>query len=75
MMIALVLMAWLGCAAISYGFLVAVYQGHFPELAEEDRVKDRIVSGMISILGGPPGLIAVVIFSYAVTGFKYGWRM
>ena len=70
-MIEILIVAWMVCGVAGYGFIVADMQGAFPELAYEDRVKDRIFAGVLALLG-PCCLIGSLI---SADFRKYGWML
>lgn len=48
-----VVVFWVVCSVLSYGFMFGMFQREFPTLAEEDYRRDMIFSAITSIIGGP----------------------
>ncbi len=58
------------CSVLAYGITFAYFQGEFPELAEKQRLIDRIFSVVVAVFG-PIGLLTTYIWSDFA---KHGWR-
>ena len=63
------LVFWVVCGILNYGFEVAYFQGEYPKIAQENKVTDRVFAG-IGSLAGPCALFANAIFC----GFRHGFR-
>lgn len=67
--------SWLTSAAIGYGFIVAALQRRYPELAHQDRFKDRAVAAAGVLVSGPASFLAILLVWGFPTGFRHGWRL
>ena len=79
LILAMAIVAWLGCSVVSFGTSFGYYQGKFHEIAEETRHSDLVVCSALSLFG--PFALGGFFASYVVHNgdfnmFKYGlkWR-
>ena len=69
-MIEFIILFWVLCSILVYGFQFAMWQKEFPSLAKEDYKSDKLRSLVISI-GGPIILIIMLIEYDCKYGLKY----
>jgi len=71
MLIAIIIICWLGFAIATMGGFFADLQDEYPTIAKSCRRIDMFISIMISLLFGP-----VIFFIFLLnTKFKHGWRL
>lgn len=61
---------WIACGIIDYGLSVAFYQRSWPELAHEDRIKDRTGAAFYALFG-PVALLATLV----TRQYGKGWML
>lgn len=61
---------WIICGVIYYGLTVAYYQRSWPELAHEDRCKDRTAAAFYALFG-PIALLAIL----STGQYGKGWML
>jgi hypothetical protein len=61
---------WVVCGVLNYGFYVAHFQRKYASIAEETATSDRIY-GVIVFFTGPFGLFSIIINGF----YKHGWML
>lgn len=71
-MLSYIIIFWLVCGFISYGFSLAYWQRGWPSLAENNYIDDIIVSLIMSIIFGP---IMLIFGIFIVKFYKHGFKL
>jgi len=69
-LIALFSLVWVFCGVLTYGFSLAYFQGHWPEIAKQDYLRDCAYAFVLSFTG-IYGLIVILIEGEHKYGLMY----
>lgn len=64
------LVIWIVCGVLAYGFDLAYFQRHWPNLAKKDYLQDRLKAIPTGLLG-PFGLALCLVEGFCKYGFRW----